>query len=196
MKRRRPCFHLIAGPNGAGKTTFAREYLPNIAGTFEFLNADLIAAGLSPLRPQAAAISAGRILLQEFERLARSRVDFAVESTLAGSTLVSRLRGLRAAGYRLYLYYLWLPRTDLALARVRARVQMGGHDVPPDAVERRFHVGLRNLRELYLEVFDEASVIENSLESPRVVAERRSRRWRVRVPGLWKEWQEALRRGG
>ena len=179
MRRRRPCFHLIAGPNGAGKTTFARRFLPHYAGSYSFLNADLIAAGLSPLRPEAAAISAGRILVREWRRLARARIDFAAESTLAGVGLIRRLKSLRRAGYRLCLYFLWLPAAALAQARVQARVLMGGHDVPPETIARRYLAGLDALREGLLDRFDDWYLFDNSGPRPRLIASERNGRRHV-----------------
>lgn len=186
VRRRRPCFHLIAGPNGAGKTTFARSFLPRYAGTFSFLNADLIAAGLSPLRPEAAAISAGRILLREWRRLARARVDFAAESTLAGVGLIPRLKSLRRAGYRLCVYFLWLPTIDLAHARVRGRVRAGGHSVPRQTISRRFRAGLLGLREC-MPLFEEAYIFDNSSLEPRTVATRVDDGWVVVDGRTWKK---------
>jgi predicted ABC-type ATPase len=113
---------VIAGPNGAGKTTFARAYLPKTAGVLHFVNADLLAAGLSPLRPEAAALAAGRLFLSELDRLAEARADFAFESTLSGLTYVNRLREWRRAGYRLEFIFLKLPSVRLALRRVANRV--------------------------------------------------------------------------
>jgi len=92
---------VIAGPNGAGKTTFAREFLPTDAGIIHFVNADLIAGGISPLRPELAVIAAGRLFLRELDRLAAARVSFAFESTLSGLTYVARLKRWRALGYRM-----------------------------------------------------------------------------------------------
>jgi predicted ABC-type ATPase len=175
-----PGFHLVAGPNGAGKTTFARRYLPRYAGTLHFLNADLIAAGLAPFQPEAAALSAGKILLGEFRRLARKRKSFAAESTLAGAGLAPRLQALRKAGYRLHLHFLWLPSVDLALARVRARVRAGGHDIPEETVRRRFAAGLENLRGPFAAIFDDVRLFDNSGARPRLVARRSAGRWTVR----------------
>jgi len=123
MKREHPPRRIvIAGPNGAGKTTFAREYLPKEAGVVHFVNADLIAGGLSPLRPENAVIAAGRLFLSELDRLAQARVDFAFETTLSGLSYLARLRRWKAAGYRLEIIFLRLPspRTGLA-SRGRAR---------------------------------------------------------------------------
>src|SRR5258706_1269190 len=97
---------VIAGPNGAGKTTFAREFLPKDAGVVHFVNVDLLAAGLSPLRPQLAALHAGRLFLGELDRLAKARQDFAFESTLSGLTYLSRIKSWKAAGYRIGIGFL------------------------------------------------------------------------------------------
>src|SRR5476651_2479567 len=99
---------IIAGPNGAGKTTFAREFLPKDAGIIHFVNADLIASGLSPLDPPLAALAAGRIFLSELDRLARAKASFAFETTMSGLGHLSRLRRMKAAGYRIEIIFLKL----------------------------------------------------------------------------------------
>lgn len=72
-----PSCWIIAGPNGAGKTTFALEYLPKVAGCTNFINADLIAAGLSPLAPEKEMMAASRLFLQELKTRIAKREDFA-----------------------------------------------------------------------------------------------------------------------
>ena len=133
---RTPRCIVTAGPNGAGKTTFAREFLPHEAGVIHFVNADLIASGLSPLRPELAARQGGRLLLTELNRLAKARKDFAFETTLSGRTYVRMMRRWKASGYRIELVFLWLPSIELALERIAARVRQGGHDVPRADVVR------------------------------------------------------------
>src|SRR4051794_1740406 len=129
-RSRKPRCIVIAGPNGAGKTTFARRYLPEDADVVHFVNADLIASGLSPLRPELAAIPAARMLLGELDRLAAARVDFSFETTLSGLAYVRRLQSWKQAGYRVEIVYLRLRSTQLALRRIAARVRQGGHNVP------------------------------------------------------------------
>jgi predicted ABC-type ATPase len=180
-----PSFHLVAGPNGAGKTTFAQSVLPRYAGTFHFLNPDLIASALAPSRPEVAAVSAGRVLLTEFHRLVSAKKNFAAESTLAGLWLVSKLDLLRTQGYRLCLYWLWLPSVELATARVLQRVRSGGHDVPRDTIRRRHGAGLRNLRRIYAERFDDVRLFDNAGLRPRLVARRQGDRWDVKDPEVW-----------
>lgn len=165
-KRRRPRCIVIAGPNGAGKTTFAREYLPSVAGIVQFVNADLIAQGLAPLDPRGAALAAGRLLLQEVERLAMLGVDFAFESTLSGVTYVRHLTAWKRRGYRIEIVYLRLKSPRLALRRIAARVRQGGHDVPRADVLRRFDRGWEQFVRIYRPLADEWAVYDNSRESP------------------------------
>jgi predicted ABC-type ATPase len=162
----RPRCILIAGPNGAGKTTFAREYLARDAASIHFINADLIAAGLSPLAPERAALSAARLMLAEFDRLAAAREDFAFESTLSGRTYVTRLEHLKSAGYHLEIVFLRVASTRLALKRIAARVKQGGHAVPKADVLRRFDRGWRNFESAYRPLADNWAVYENSGMKP------------------------------
>ena len=172
MKRRsgtNPRCIIIAGPNGAGKTTFAREFLPKDAGIIHFVNADLIASGLSPLRPELAALSGGRLFLAELDRLARARVDFAFETTLSGLIYLRRLKRWKAAGYRIEITYLRLPSPQLALRRIAARVRQGGHNVPRADVLRRFARGWINFQRCYRTLADAWAVYDNSGETPRLI---------------------------
>jgi predicted ABC-type ATPase len=153
---------IIAGPNGAGKTTFAREFLPKDAGVVHFVNADLLAAGLSPLKPQLATLNAGRLFLGELDRLAKSRQDFAFESTLSGLTYMSRIKRWKAAGYRIEIVFLRLASVQLALRRIAARVKQGGHDVPRADILRRFVRGLENFEAAYKPLADIWTVYDNS----------------------------------
>jgi predicted ABC-type ATPase len=157
---------IIAGPNGAGKTTFAREFLPKDAGVIHFVNSDLLAAGLSPLKPDLAALAAGRLFLGELDRLARTRQDFAFESTLSGLTYLSRLERWKSAGYRIEIIFLRLASVQLALRRIAARVKQGGHDVPRADVLRRFDRGWKNFEGAYKSLADSWEVYDNSSNRP------------------------------
>jgi len=169
QSRNSPVCVIIAGPNGAGKTTFAREYLKKDMGIIHFVNADLIAGGLSPLRPELAAFEAGRLVLREIDRLARAKTDFAFESTLSGLTYLKRLRDWKANGYRIEIVYLGLSSPQLALRRVAVRVRQGGHNVPRRDVLRRFTRGWKNFETHYRLLADGWSVYDNSGVSPRLV---------------------------
>ncbi|MBI4543544.1 MAG: AAA family ATPase [Gemmatimonadetes bacterium] len=146
---RAPQIIVIAGPNGAGKTSAAPDLLRDAVGVHSFVNVDVIAEGLSGFRPQDAAFEAGRIMLARARELAERREDFALESTLSGRTLHTFLRRLAAQGYEHHIFYLWLPAADLAVTRVRLRVEAGGHDVPESVIRRRFRRSLRNFDQLY-----------------------------------------------
>jgi len=167
--KRRPRCILIAGPNGAGKTTFARRYLPENAGMVHFVNADLIASGLSPLKPEIAAIAAARMVLREIDRLIAERADFAFETTLSGLTYVQRLKSWKRAGYRIDIVYLKLSSSRLALRRVAARVRQGGHNVPQADVERRFVRGWDNFQRVYRSLADSWAVYDNSGRAPQLL---------------------------
>ena len=160
---------IIAGPNGAGKTTFAREFLPKDAGVVHFVNVDLLAAGLSPLKPQLAALNAGKLFLRELDRLAKARQDFAFESTLSGLIYLSRIKRWRAAGYRIEIVFLRLASVQLALRRIAARVKQGGHDVPRADVMRRFTRGWKNFETAYKPLADVWTVYDNSGRSLRLL---------------------------
>jgi predicted ABC-type ATPase len=151
----------VAGPNGAGKTTFAREYLPNEGACKQFVNADLIAAGLSPFAPDTADAAAGRAMLRRLDELAARSTDFALETTLSGTWLLPRIRRWRGLGYSVDLYYLQLDCVELALRRVSQRVREGGHDIPEETVRRRF-LRSRKLLDVYKREVDHWIVFDNS----------------------------------
>jgi predicted ABC-type ATPase len=167
--KRRPRCILIAGPNGAGKTTFARRYLPENAGVVHFVNADLIASGLSPLKPEIAAIAAARMVLGELDRLVADRADFAFETTLSELTYLRRLNSWKRAGYRIDIVYLKLSSSRLALRRVAARVRQGGHNVPQADVLRRFVRGWDNFQRVYRSLADSWAVYDNSGRAPQLL---------------------------
>lgn len=167
--RSSPCCIIIAGPNGAGKTTFAREFLAKEAGVVHFVNPDLIAGGLSPLRPELAALAAGRLFLRELDRLAASNEDFAFESTLSGLTYINRLKRWKTTGRRIEIVYLRVSSPQLALRRIAARVRQGGHNVPRADVLRRFPRSWSNFARHYRLLADEWTVYDNSHDTPRLM---------------------------
>jgi predicted ABC-type ATPase len=168
-RRKPPVCIVIAGPNGAGKTTFAREFLPKDARVIHFVNADLIASGLSPLRPEVAALAAGRLFLKEIDRLAKAHLDFAFESTLSGLVYLNRLKRWKTIGYRIEIVYLRLSSPQLALRRIAARVKQGGHNVPRADVLRRFNRSWENFQNVYRLLANEWTVYDNSRGKPHVL---------------------------
>ena len=164
--------YVIAGPNGSGKTTFARLFLPKYAKCPNFVNADLIAQGLAPFKPSNVAIKAGRLVLTEIDEFAGHGADFAFETTLSGKSYARLFSELKAKGYSLNLFFLWIPSPELAIARIKDRVREGGHNVPDHDVRRRFVRGLRNFFGLYERMFDTWMLFDNSKARPILAAKR------------------------
>ena len=170
MSKNNPNVYIIAGPNGAGKTTFARQFLPLYAKCKNFVNADLIALGLAPFSPETMGIKAGRILLEQIHHLAEQKSDFAFESTLSGTAYVSFLKKLKSKGYAIHIFYLWVPKVELSLARIKELVAKGGHNVPAQDVKRRFAKSFNNFQHLYKPLADYWSIIENAAIAPQLIA--------------------------
>jgi predicted ABC-type ATPase len=168
-----PTCWIIAGPNGAGKTTFAMEYLPKVAGCTHFINADLIAAGLSPLAPERELVAASRIFLREIEERIEQREDFAFETTLAGRTYLRLIERLRTNGWQVELVYLALPSIEMSKLRVAERVAHGGHNIPLPAIERRFPRSLRNLLNEFSHRVNRCACFMNDGENPVPVFEQK-----------------------
>ena len=165
---------IIAGPNGAGKTTFAREFLPFEADCPVFVNADLIAAGLSPFQPEAAAFRAGRVMLEEIAAHVEAGRNFAFETTLSGLTYATMIPRWRSTGYQVKLLYLSLASEEEAIARVALRVRQGGHNIPLDVIRRRFTGSLKNFHEIYRPRVDYWQWFDNSGPVPRLREEGRN----------------------
>ena len=137
----------------------------------EFVNADLIAWGLSPFASEGQAMRAGRLALARIQELGAAGEDFGFETTLSGRSYVPLLTRLREQGYRIHLFFLWLPAADLAVARVANRVRQGGHDIPEPVIRRRFKAGLRNFYDLYVPLADEWWILDACKNPPLVMAE-------------------------
>ena len=170
MTVNRPHLIVIAGPNGAGKSTTAPSLLKGTLKVTEFVNADLIAQGLSGFQPEGAIFHAGRVMLERIHYLANKRVNFAFETTLASKTFAPWIKDLRKTGYTFHLVYLWLPNEEFAIDRVTERVRMGGHDVPKETIRRRYHSGIRNFFRLYHPLADTWFFYDNSGAEPRLIA--------------------------
>lgn len=164
-----PTVYVIAGPNGAGKTTFASRYLPQFAGCQEFVNADLIAAGLSPFNPESQSAAAGRLMLDRIDQLTAAQATFGFETTLAGRAHAKRLRAMKSFGYRVSMFFIWLPSVDQAIARVATRVKEGGHNIPEPTIRRRYDLGILNFASLYMPVLDEWFVYNGSSRPAEII---------------------------
>lgn len=161
---------IIAGPNGAGKTTFATEFLPREGHTVNFLNADLIASGLSPFAPERAAIEASKIMLARVRECCRRNEPFGLESTLSGKSHLKLIADWQNQGYHVVLHFLRLPSVELAVERVQLRIEQGGHAVPEDVIRRRYARGLANLP-MYQAAVDEWRIWDTSQGEPELIDE-------------------------
>ncbi len=162
---------ILAGPNGSGKTTFATEFLTAEGHCPTFLNADLIAAGLSPFRPESMAVEASRLMLEHVRQMAAKREDFAIETTLAGRSYLRMIRKWKELGYQVELMFLQLPSADLAVERVKHRVLQGGHNIPEPDIRRRFNRGIANFHQHYRAAVDAWQVFDASQWPPVLVDE-------------------------
>jgi predicted ABC-type ATPase len=168
---RKPRAVILAGINGAGKTTASRALLADTLRLMTFVNADVIAQGLSGFDVDAAAYEASRVMLERLRDLAEQRADFAFETTLSGRTYVSWLRGLVDGGYSTHMFYFWVRDAEFAIARVAARVRAGGHHVPDDTVRQRYGKSIRNLFDLYMPHLTTWKVFDNTESDYRLIAE-------------------------
>jgi len=181
----KPTVYILAGPNGVGKTTFATRFLPTFVQCREFVNADLIAAGLSPFAPEAQALRAGRLVLARIKELSAECRDFGFETTLAGRSYVKMMSDLKKCGYQIELFFLWLPSADVAVARVENPVRQGGHSVPEETIWRRFDSGLRNLFHAYRRLMDTLWLYDASRFPPRLIAHENQGQWHIHELALY-----------
>ena len=166
-----PHLYVISGCNGSGKTTASFTVLPQMLECDEFINADEIARGLSPLNPEKAAIDAGRLLIAKIDRLMHAGTDFSVETTLATKSYSRMIAKARSLGYQITLLFFWLDTVDLAYERVKARVVEGGHNVEPHVIKRRYYAGIKNLFKLYIPISDYWMIFNNSFSPSELIAE-------------------------
>jgi predicted ABC-type ATPase len=163
--------YIIAGPNGAGKTTFANEFLPIEAECLNFINADLIAQGLSPFQPNKMAVEAGRLMIQHINECARRNESFAFETTLSGKGYIKKILDWKAQQYEIIIYYLKIPTVEFAIERVKLRVSQGGHNVPEQDIIRRFERSWINFNQIYKTMADSWIVFDTSGNQPVILDE-------------------------
>jgi predicted ABC-type ATPase len=166
-----PNLYIIAGCNGAGKTTASYAILPEILHCREFVNADNIAAGLSPFNVTAVAMEAGRIMLDRIDELLDLGADFAIETTLSTRSYKLLIGKAKTRHYKVTLLYFWLSSPLVAIERVAVRVAKGGHHISDETVERRYYRGLKNLFDIYIPICDHWAVVNSMGHLLNVIAE-------------------------
>ena len=189
-----PALYVLAGPNGAGKTTFARKFLTRFVECGQFVNADLIAAGLSPFDPESVSIQAGRLMLEQIRRRVDERRDFAFETTLSGKSYLPMLAEFQKTGYLVHLSYLWLDSADLAIGRVADRVRQGGHHIPEEVIRRRFQRGLYHFVHDYGPLVDSWIVFDNTHGRANMIAFTRMKDLTILDEALYRRIIENARR--
>lgn len=170
LDKPKPKLYIIGGPNGAGKTTFANRFIPQFTECQHFVNADLIARGLSPFAPEVAMLQAGRLVLEKIKQLSSQQVDFALESTMSGRSYASLFKQLKSQGYEIHMFYIWVPDVKATLLRIKDRVRLGGHNVPEADVLRRFDRSVSNFFQLYRPLADAWTIIINREVEPEKIA--------------------------
>lgn len=184
---------MIAGPNGAGKTSTAMTLLPNFLRVNEFVNADEIAHGLSPLNQNSVAIEAGRLMLKRIQTLTEKHKNFAFETTGAANIHIRTLQHCRDAGYQTGLVFLYLSSAELAIERVKLRVSQGGHTIPETDIIRRYYKGIKMFFSHYIDLANTIEIYNNSSGDPSIVAEKRSSAadWSIHKPDIWQNIQDS-----
>ena len=164
--------YIIAGCNGAGKTTASFTILPEVLDCKEFINADEIAKGLSPFQPESVAMQAGRIMLARMDELLQKGKTFAFETTLATKSYKQKIEWAQANGYEVTLLFFWLRNVTMAKERVAQRVAEGGHSIPSQTIERRYHNGITNLFAIYIDMVDICYIFDNSEGRKELIAQK------------------------
>jgi predicted ABC-type ATPase len=190
----KPRLVILADPNGAGKTTSAKYLLRDSLNLREFVNADTVATGLSGFAPETVAFEAGRIVLKRIDVLLNQRSSFAFETTLSSKSLARILKRSAMAGYKIDLIYLALPSAELAIARVAARVKLGGHDIPEATIVRRFHRSLHNLVTRYIPLVHQWKVFDNYHIPPALLAFGSRNRTTILVEKKWQALNKLARK--
>lgn len=179
---------IIAGPNGSGKTTTAFSLIPSLS-VYEFVNADEIARGLSPLHPESMALSASKLMVKRLRTLLETSKSFAFETTASGTNYLKYLKAAQAQGYEINLLFLWLDDPELAIKRVQMRVLQGGHHIPEETVRRRYFLGLKNLIKYYVPLANSVVIIDNSMLGLNKVVARKNvnEAFKIEDGKIWKK---------
>lgn len=188
-----PDIYMIGGPNGAGKTTVVKSLIPELLHCNEYVNADAIAATLSPFNPASAAIQSGRVMLEKIHHLAKQKTDFSFETTMASRSFAPFLINCKKQNYKITLIFLWLQDPNIALDRVKKRVASGGHDIPADIILRRYKRSIDNFLNLYIPLADNWALYDNTYKNdPIIIAKKEfNKPFTVYNKELWQKFQES-----
>ena len=189
---KKPNLYIIAGANGAGKTTSSFSVFPEILKCREYINADSIAKAISPFNPDSAAIEAGKIMLSRIDKHIEDKTDFAFETTLASISLLEIMRKAKSNGYRINVLFFYLNSFEIAYKRVKERVKQGGHSIPRDVIKKRYYRGINNLINIYLNICDYCSVVDNSGTVPEVIAKIKNNSIQSIIIHSESEWNKIL----
>ena len=184
--------YIISGCNGSGKTTASYTLLPELLDCSEFVNSDEFAKSLAPFHPETAYITASRYMLKKLRYLFTRREDFCIETTLATRSLIKTVRMAQDQGYFVTVVYMWLRSPEIAVKRVAARVEAGGHDVAPDVIRRRYYTGLEYFFDLYSPVCDKWMLVDNSETEFRIIAEGSAKGTTVRDLPLYQQIKQQI----
>jgi predicted ABC-type ATPase len=184
-----PNIYIIAGSNGSGKTTLANTLLPEFLSCNEFVNADLIASGLSPFNPDSMAIQAGRLMLERIQNLAKEKKDFAFETTLSTRSYAPYIRKWRKDGYEVHLIFLWVHNVEISILRVKNRVKLGGHSIPEEIIRRRYQRGLYNFFHIYRTLVRSWEIYDNSSSDEGVIIADNKNNLTIHEAELWTKIQ-------
>src|SRR3990167_8760001 len=169
-----PQLYMIGGPNGAGKTTVSKTLLSELLNCYEYVNADAIAAALSPFAPETTALQAGRLMLERIHQLAEQKKDFAFETTMASRSFAPFIKQCQQQDYQIVLLYIWLEDPNLAVVRGHDRVRDGGHSIPDNVVLRRYKRTINNFLNIYTRLADRWLLYDNSFNLPTIIARKDS----------------------
>jgi len=190
-KNNKTCY-IVAGPNGSGKTTFALNYLSKFTDCNSFVNADMIASGLSPFKPATVQIQASRLFLNEIKNYISKKETFAFETTLSGKTYVKLINQLILDNWYIILIYLWIPSIEFSAFRVKERVLQGGHNIPLEAINRRYSKSLYNLFNLYMPICDETFCFDNSKNNLEIIFENRDNKINIINKSIYNKMLENI----
>lgn len=176
---------IIAGPNGAGKTTAAIALIPDLMSTYDYLNADEIARGLSPLKPESVSLLASKLLIKRLREMLQMQRSFAFETTGSGTNYIKYIKEAKKKGYEIHLSYLWLSNPEIAIKRVANRVAHGGHHIPENIIRRRYFLGLTNILNYYLPLADKAIISDNSISPAKIIARKDYKLFEIVNNSIW-----------